>query len=58
MYYVKEHGFNYQKKHGPYESLQEAMANKPANRPVGDDGMPVHFTIESEQGGTQTFLTE
>lgn len=58
MYYVKEHGFNYQKKHGPYATLQEAMVNKPADNTIGHDGMPVRFTIESEQGGTQTFLTE
>lgn len=58
MYYVKESGFYYERKHGPYATLQEAMANKPADEIIDQGRSVVRYTIESEQGGTQTFLTE
>jgi len=53
MYYVKEHGFYYEKKHGPYATLQEAMANKPVDKTVGREEAVVRFTIESSEGTVQ-----
>jgi hypothetical protein len=53
MYYVKESGFYYEKKHGPYATLQEAMANKPTDKLVGREEAVVRFTIESTQGKVQ-----
>ena len=52
-YYVKEHGFYYEKIHGPYATLQEAMANKPTDKTVGREEACVRFTIESTQGKVQ-----
>jgi len=57
MYYVKEHGFYYEKKHGPYATLKEAMANKPTDKTVGREEAVVRFTIESTEGQVQ-LLTE
>jgi hypothetical protein len=53
MYYVKESGFYYEKKHGPYSTLQEAMANKPTDKLVGREEAIVRYTIESTQGKVQ-----
>lgn len=53
MYYVKEHGFYYEKKHGPYATLKEAMANKPTDKTVGREETVVTFTIESTEGQVQ-----
>lgn len=57
MYYVKERGFYYEKKHGPYATLKEAMANKPTDETVGREEDVVRFTIESTEGQVQ-LLTE
>lgn len=53
MYYVKEHGFYYEKLHGPYTTLQEAMANKPTDKTIGREEALVRFTIESTQDKVQ-----
>jgi len=53
MYYVKESGFYYEKKHGPYNTLQEAMANKPTDKLVGREEAIIRYTIESTQGKVQ-----
>ena len=53
MFYVKEHGFYYEKKHGPYATLKEAMANKPTDKTVGREEACVVFTIESTEGTVQ-----
>lgn len=53
MYYVKESGFYYEKKHGPYATLKEAMANKPTDKIVGREEAVVRFTIESAEGTVQ-----
>ena len=53
MYYVKEHGFYYEKKHGPYATLKEAMANKPTDKTFGREEAIVRFTIESTEGQVQ-----
>jgi hypothetical protein len=53
MYYVKEHGFYYEKLHGPYATLEEAVANKPTDKTVGRQEAVVRFTIESAQGKVQ-----
>jgi hypothetical protein len=53
MFYVKEHGFYYEKMHGPYATLKEAMANKPTDKTVGREEAIVTFTIESTQGTVQ-----
>lgn len=52
-YYVKENGWYYSKRHGPYLTLQEAMANKPADRTFGRDEAIVKYTIESTNGTVQ-----
>ena len=52
-YYVKEYGFYYEKLHGPYATLQEAMANKPTDKTVGREEACVRYTIESTQGKVQ-----
>lgn len=54
MFYVKEHGFYYSKMYrGPYTTLKEAMANKPADKTVGREEAIVRFTIESTEGTVQ-----
>ena len=53
MFYVKEYGFYYEKKHGPYSTLKEAMAKKPADKTVGREEACVRFTIESTEGQVQ-----
>ena len=53
MFYVKEHGFYYEKKHGPYATLKEAMANKPPDKTFGREESCVVFTIESTEGTVQ-----
>jgi hypothetical protein len=53
MFYVKEHGFYYEKKHGPYATLKEAMANKPPDKTFGREEACVVFTIESTEGTVQ-----
>lgn len=50
MYYVKEHGWYYSKLHGPYATIQEAMANKPKDLTYGRMEALVHYTIESTEG--------
>lgn len=57
MYYVKEHGFYYTKTHGPFETLQEAMANKPTDKVFGKEEAQIRYTIESAKG-TQQLLNE
>lgn len=53
MYYVKEHGWYYEKLHGPYATLQEAMANKPRDLTGGRMEAHVKYTIESTEGKIQ-----
>ena len=53
MFYVKENGFYYKKKHGPYATLKEAMANKPPDKTFGREESCVVFTIESTEGTVQ-----
>ncbi len=53
MYYVKEHGWYYSKLHGPYATLQEALANKPKDLTGGREEAHVRYTVESTQGKVQ-----
>jgi hypothetical protein len=53
MYYVKENGWYYDKLHGPYPTLQEAMANKPSDKTFGREEAIVRYTIESAEGTVQ-----
>lgn len=52
-YWVKEHGFYYEKNHGPYATLQEAMANKPSDKTFGREECVIRYTIESTEGKVQ-----
>ena len=53
MYYVKENGWYYDKLHGPYETLQEALANKPTDKTFGREESVVRYTIETTEGTVQ-----
>lgn len=53
MYYIKENGWYYDKLHGPYETLQEALANKPTDKTFGREEAVVRYTIESAEGTVQ-----
>ena len=53
VYYVKENGWYYNKLHGPYETLQEAMANKPSDLTGGREEAHVRYTIESTEGSVR-----
>lgn len=53
MYYVKEHGWYYEKLHGPYATLQEALANKPKDLTGGRSEAHVRYTVESTEGKVQ-----
>ena len=52
-YYVKESGWYYSKRHGPYLTLQEAMAAKPTDKLFGKEEAIVRYTVESASGTMQ-----
>jgi len=58
MYYVKESGWYYSKLHGPYETLQEAIANKPSDKLVGREEAIIRYTIETPERNRVQLLNE
>jgi hypothetical protein len=57
-YYIKENGWYYDKLHGPYDTIQEAMNNKPTDLTGGKAEAHIRYTIESVDGSPVRLLNE
>jgi hypothetical protein len=57
-YYIKEDGWYYEKLHGPYDTIQEAMNSKPKDLTGGRAEAQIRYTIEAVDGSRVQLLNE